>query len=245
MLPQGYSLSRPNGSRRRFLKTGAATAAAALLPDWALKGAPAIVVSAAERPQALQGLQFGDPYDGAVVVWSRSVRPPRMLIDCSYDQQFQRAQRVVGPYALDVTDFTVRQDLTGLEPGRDVFVRVTFQGLHNDRAVSQPVTGRFVVPPAPLLDGRPRPRARGDIRFLWSGDVAGQGFGINTGFGGMKAFEAMRLRKPLFFIHSGDTIYADSPIASSLAVEDGKTWTKLDENVAALQRRGAADLAVG
>ena len=214
-------------SRRRFLKTGGATAAAALLPNWALEGAPAIIVSAAERPRALQGLQFGDPYDGAVVVWSRSDRAARMLIEWSYDQQFQRAQRVAGPHALDTTDFTVRQDLTGLEPGRDVFVRVSFQGLDNDRAISEPVTGRLIVPPAPLLDGRTRSRARGDIRFLWSGDVAGQGFGINTSFGGMKAFEAMRQRKPLFFIHSGDTIYADSPIPSSLTAEDGKMWTNI------------------
>ena len=198
-----------------------------MLPDWAIKGAPAIVVSAAERPQALQGLQFGDPSDGAVVVWSRSDRPGRLLVEWSYDEQFQRSQRIIGPHALDVTDFTVRHDLTGLEPGRDVFVRVTFQELDNERAVSEPVTGRFIVPPAPLLDGRTRARARGDIRFLWSGDTAGQGFGINRDFGGMKIYEAMRQRRPLFFIHSGDTIYADSPIPSSLTVEDGKTWTNI------------------
>ena len=109
-----------------------------------------------------------------------------------------------------------------------MFVRVTFQGLDNDRAISEPVAGRFVVPPAPLAaEGRTRGRARGDVRFLWSGDTAGQGFGINPGFGGMKIYEAMRQRKPLFFIHSGDTIYADSPIPSTLTVEDGKVWTNL------------------
>jgi alkaline phosphatase D len=214
-------------SRRRFLTTGAATAAAAMLPDWALKGAPAIVVSAAERPQALQGVQFGDPYDGAVVVWSRSDRAARMLIEWSYDQQFQKSQRIAGPHALDISDFTVRQDLTGLEPGHDVFVRVSFQGLANERAMSEPVSGRFIVPPAPLLDGRARARTRGDIRFHWGGDVAGQGYGINTSFGGMKIFEVMRQRKPLFFIHSGDCIYADSPIPSSLTAEDGKVWTNI------------------
>ena len=209
-------------SRRRFLKTGAATAAVA-----ALKGAPAIVVSAAEQPRALQGLQFGDPHDGAIVVWSRSDRPARLLVEWSYDERFQSPRRIVGPHALETTDFTVRQDLTGLEPGRDVFVRVSFQGLDNDRALSEPVTGRFVVPPTPLLDGRSRPRGGGDIRFVWGGDVAGQGFGINTAFGGMKIFEAMRQRRPLFFIHSGDTIYADSPIPSSLTDGDGKLWTNI------------------
>ena len=54
---------------------------------------------------------------------------------------------------------------------------------------------------------------RSDLRFLWGGDTAGQGWGINPGFGGMRIYEAMRQRSPLFFIHSGDTIYADGPIA--------------------------------
>jgi alkaline phosphatase D len=215
-------------ARRRFLKAGAAAAAGILLPDWTWTGAPAIVVSAAERPQALQGLQFGDPSGGAVVVWSRSDRPARMLVDWSYDERFQQPHRIVGPHALDTTDFTARQDLTGLEPGRDVFVRVTFQGLDNDRAVSEPVTGRFVVPPPPLASGVRSPgRARRDLRFLWSGDTAGQGWGINPSFGGMKIYEAMRQRRPLFFIHSGDTIYADSPIPSSAVAEGGMVWNNI------------------
>jgi alkaline phosphatase D len=202
--------------RRRFLKAGAATAAA-LLPHWTRTGAPAIVVSAAERPQAAQGLQFGDPGDGAVLVWSRSDRPARMLVEWSYDEAFRQPRRILGPHALDISDFTARQDLTGLEAGRDVFVRVTFQGLDSDRAISEPVAGRFIVPPGP---GR-------DLRFLWSGDTAGQGWGINPRFGGMKIYEAMRQRNPLFFIHSGDTIYADGPIPSSLKAENGLTWINL------------------
>ncbi len=217
-----------SSSRRRFLKAGAVTAAAAMLPDWARRGAPAIVASAAERPQALQGLHFGDPHDGAVVVWSRSDRPARMLVEWSYDEQFNESQRIVGPHALDVTDFTARQDLTRLEPGSDVFVRVTFQGLDNDRAISEPVTGRFVVPPEPRSgEGHRFGHARTDLRFQWSGDTAGQGWGINQAFGGMKIYEAMRQRNPLFFIHSGDTIYADGPIASSVVAENGLVWTNI------------------
>ena len=61
--------------------------------------------------------------------------------------------------------------------------------------------------------------AAADLRFVWGGDTAGQGWGINPEFGGMKIYEAMRQRKPLFFIHSGDTIYADGPIAESVVAE--------------------------
>ncbi len=220
-------------SRRRFLQASAATAAGVLIPNWTwTPGAPAIVVSAQERPQALQGLQLGDPSNGSVVIWSRSDRPARMLIDWSYDEQFADARRVVGPYALDTTDFTVRQDLEGLEPGSEVFVRVLFQSLNNDRATSEPVIGRFVVPPENSRDRDRGPDERGrgdltDVRFVWGGDTAGQGWGINPAFGGMRIYETMRQRQPLFFIHSGDNIYADGPIASTATAEGGRLWTNI------------------
>ena len=117
----------------------------------------------------------------------------------------------------------------GLEAGSDVFVRVFFQSLKNDRAMSEPVTGRFVVPPdadCARTTDMVRP-ARGDLRFVWGGDTAGQGWGINPDFGGMRIYEAMRQRSPHFFIHSGDTIYADGPIAESVAAENGRVWSNI------------------
>jgi alkaline phosphatase D len=207
-------------SRRRFLQAGVATAAGVVLPGWATKGAPAIIQSDDERPQALQGLQLGDPGDGSVVVWSRSDRAARMIVDWSYDEQFQDKHHIVGPHALETTDFTVRQALEGLEAGSEVFVRVAFQSLKTARAIGEPVVGRFIVPPDESGDeGRWFRHARNDLRFLWGGDTAGQGWGINTAFGGMKIYEAMRQRNPLFFIHSGDNIYADGPIAESVVAE--------------------------
>ncbi len=216
-------------SRRRFLQASVATAASVMLPRWTLaNGAPAIVVSDTERPKALQGLQLGDPSNGSVVVWSRSDRAARMLVEWSYDEQFTEVQRLIGPHALETTDFTARQDLAGLEAGSDVFVRVLFQSLDNARALSEPVTGRFVVPPERVGDeGRRWGHARTDLRFQWSGDTAGQGWGINTAFGGMKIYEAMRRRSPHFFIHSGDNIYADGPIAASANAEGGQVWTNI------------------
>jgi len=224
------SISR---SRRRFLKVGAATAAGVALPAWSLtKGAPAIVAAEADRPKALQGLHFADPSDGSIVVWSRSDRSARMLVEWSYDEQFREVTRLRGPHALETTDFTARQAIDGLEPGSDVFVRVSFQSLNNDRAIGEPVTGRFVTPPPPLRgddddnddQGHHLGHARRDLRFLWGGDTAGQGWGINPTFGGMKIYEAMRQRSPLFFVHSGDNIYADGPIAETVPAEGGQIW---------------------
>lgn len=206
--------------RRTFLQ---ATASGLLVPSWALaQQAPAVIASDAARPVAAQGLQFGDPQDGSVVVWSRSDRPARMVVETALDERFTNARRIVGPHALEGADFTVRQDLSGLPEGREVFVRVTFEGLDGVRSTSEPVTGRFTVAPSSAS----RHHAR-DIRFVWGGDTAGQGWGINPSFGGMKIYEAMRRRRPDFFLHSGDTIYADGPIASSVTTENGRLWTNL------------------
>jgi hypothetical protein len=100
--------------------------------------------------------------------------------------------------------------------------------LNNDRAISEPVTGRFVVPPGELDDDdRWQRHARTNLRFQWGGDTAGQGWGINPTFGGMRIYEAMRQREPLFFIHSGDNIYADGPIAGSVVAEQGQIWNNI------------------
>ncbi len=173
-------------------------------------------------------MQFGDPHNGSVIVWSRSDRPARMLVDWSYDEQFNEAYRIVGPHALDTSDFTARQDLTGLEPGSEVFVRVSFQSLDNDRAIGEPVTGRIIVPAYGVSHRSYGPHHdRRDLRFQWGGDTAGQGWGINPSFGGMKIYETMRQRNPHFFIHSGDNIYADGPIAASATAEGGQVWTNI------------------
>ena len=194
----------------------------------AARGAPAIVAAQAERPRAVQGVSFGDPWWGSVVVWSRSDRPSRMVVEWSHDDRFTKADRLVGPHALEISDFTARQAIEGLEPGSTVFVRVTFESLTNARVRSEPVLGRFVVPPDPVRDeGSATGRATGNLRFVWGGDTAGQGWGINPTFGGMKIYEAMRRRNPLFFIHSGDTIYADGPIAESVPAENGMVWTNV------------------
>ena len=64
---------------------------------------------------------------------------------------------------------------------------------------SEPVVGRF----------RTAPADRRDVSFVWGGDVAGQGWGINPDDGGMFTFATMRKHRPDFLLHSGDTIYAD------------------------------------
>lgn len=216
-------------ARRQFMQLGTAALGAVALPRWAAaQAAPAIVPLDASRPNALQGLQLGDPSRGSVLVWSRSDRPSRMLVEWSLDAQFAQSNRIVGPYALEDSDYTAKQDIAGLPSDREVFVRVSFQSLANARALSEPVPGRFVTLPFNRDDdGHHGNRRGGDLRFVWGGDTAGQGWGINRAFGGMKIYEAMRQRQPRFFIHSGDTIYADGPMPESRVAENGQTWTNV------------------
>ena len=83
--------------------------------------------------------------------------------------------------------------------------------------------------PASLSIGRFRtaPADRRDISFVWSGDTAGQGWGIDETRGGMRIYDTMLRARPDFFIHCGDTIYADGPIAAEVGLPDGSVWKNL------------------
>jgi len=171
---------------------------------------------AAGGPLLEQGMQIGDLAPGRAIVWSRADRPSRMMAEYAYNPQFTDAVSVRGPYALEESDFTARLDLTGLRSGKDVYVKVWFEDLSNARVQSEPLTGRFHT------IGK-----QDNIRFVFGGDVGGQGWGINPQFGGMKIYEAMRRVQPQFFIQSGDSVYSDVPILPSVAAENGLVWNNL------------------
>jgi len=199
-------------SRRRFIKQTAVTGATigGLAEILRARQAPAQVIADAERPLASWGLQIGDVSPEGAIVWSRSDRPARFFVEWSHDPSFKRSTILRGPHALETTDFTARVDLSNLPEGSEVFVRTFFEGLASG-VRSEPVLGRF----------RTVPKGKRDVRFLWSGDTAGQGWGIDLDWGGMKIYEAMRRTSPDFFLHSGDTIYADGPMTPEVTDASG------------------------
>jgi alkaline phosphatase D len=200
-------------SRRRFVKQAAVGGAALTgLAEILRSGrAPAAIPPDGARPLSSWGLQIGDVLGDRAMVWSRSDRPSRMFVEWSQDDRFRRATTIRGPHALDVTDYTARVDLANLPAGEEVFVRVTFEALDSSRVRSEPLLGRF----------RTAPERRKSVRFLWGGDTAGQGWGIDLQFGGMKIYEAMRQTNPDFFIHCGDNIYADGALTSEVTDASG------------------------
>ncbi|MEK0083818.1 alkaline phosphatase D family protein [Benzoatithermus flavus] len=206
-------------TRRSLMRSGLLLGGGALLtrPFRALAQAPAVITSEKMRPQLPYGVQAGDVVGDRAVIWSRADRPARMLIELSTTESFAHSWKITGPAALEDSDFTAKLDVAGLPPGQRVFYRVTFQDLGDLVTTSTPVTGSFLTPPA----------VRRHIRFVWGGDVAGQGWGINPDFGGMRMFETMRAVEPDFFIHSGDTVYADGPIFPEVRLPDGSVWKNL------------------
>ncbi len=208
-------------SRRSFLASGGAFSGSLLLGGCGpadVASAPAVVVSDAERPKLVSGIQIGDVNADQAMVWSRSDRRAIMVVEYDTTDRFANASRIVGPMATDLTDFTTRVDLTGLPAGQTMFVRVKYVDPDKGSIQSETLAGQFRTAPADATKA---------VRFHWSGDNAGQGWGINTDFGGVKIYEAMRRRDPDFFIHSGDTIYADGPIQAKANAENGAIWTSI------------------
>ena len=203
-------------NRRRFLVQCAVAAGSVATgrPVWAQGTAPAVVTPDRQRPQMPYGVQSGDVTGDRAIVWSRSDRPARLVVEWATNDAFRDARRVTGPAALAPTDFTARVDLTGLPAGEQIVYRASFQDLRDPKIWSEPVRGGFRTPPA----------SRRTLTFAFSGDEAGQGWGINEAWGGMKLYDAMRRARPDVFIHSGDQIYADGPIKAEVALDDGTVW---------------------
>lgn len=208
-------------SRRTFLGTSLAAGAgllarhsAAWVPGLA---APGIITSERLRPAVPAGVQTGDVTESRAIVWSRTDRPARLYIEWATNDRFRDARIVAGPAALENSTYTAALDLRDLPPGEQIVYRARFQSLAHPGTFSEPVIGTFRT--APLT---PRP-----LRVAWSGDVVGQGWGIDVDRGGMRMFEALRRAEPDVFIHSGDNIYADQPLKPEVPLEDGTVWRNL------------------
>jgi alkaline phosphatase D len=200
-------------SRRRLLATAAATTALSLTGGIARPS----LSRAAERPRLTHGLQSGDASVDSGVVWARVDRPARVSFDIATSDSFKNVIRSVTLDALPESDFAVKALIDGLPSGQDIFYRVRSTDLSDLKATGEPAVGRF----------RTAPADRRSVSFVWSGDTAGQGWGIDESRGGMKIYETMRRLRPDFFIHSGDTIYADGPIEAEKKMPDGGVWKSI------------------
>jgi alkaline phosphatase D len=206
---------RPLPGRRSVLR-GSLAASAALALSPALGAAPAFARSG--RPGAGWGVQTGDVTAHSGLVWVRSDRPARMIVETSATESFRNPRRWRGPLLGSGTDFTGTTRLSGLPAGEQIHYRVLLADPDDPRRTGEPVTGTFRTASDRRHDG---------VRFVWSGDQAGQGWGINPDIGGYRIYDAMGKLDPDFFLCSGDNIYADGPISATQALPDGRTYRNL------------------
>ncbi|MGP3971042.1 alkaline phosphatase D family protein [Streptomyces sp. 6N223] len=215
--PISGASSRRVARRRAVIGGGAAAVAAAGLTGLALPAmanrAPAQKRSG--RPEARWGVQAGSVTCTSGLVWARSDRPARMIVETAATESFRNARRFQGPLLAPGTDYTGTTALAGLPPGQQVHYRVLLADPDDPGLTSEPATGTFRTAPERRRDG---------VRFTWSADLAGQGWGINPDIGGFRAFEEMRGLDPDFFLFSGDTIYADNPLTETVQLPDGRVW---------------------
>ncbi len=191
-------LIRPN--RRAFLATTTAFLAA-----------PAIS-RAATRPIFTHGVQSGDVDTTSGMIWTRTDRPARIEMEVSTTESFADARRLAAMDALPEGDLSIKRLVDGLPSDQDIFYRFTAVDLSDINARSEPLVGRF----------RTAPMSRRDVRFAWSGDTAGQGWGIDDE--GMATYATMARHTPDFFIHSGDTVYADGPMQDEVEKDGAVIW---------------------
>ncbi|MGW7354849.1 alkaline phosphatase D family protein [Streptomyces sp. NPDC054784] len=215
--PDATPAGRPAPARRALLRgTLAASAALPLLS----RTAPAQALSG--RPEARWGVQTGDVTADSGLVWVRADRPARMVVETSATESFHRVRRWHGPLLGPGTDFTGTTALRGLPAGEQVHYRVLLADPDDPRRTGEPVRGTFRTAPGARRAGGGA--GGGDVRFVWSGDIAGQGWGINPDRGGYPIFDEMAALDPDFFLNSGDTIYADGPIEATVPLPGGGVW---------------------
>lgn len=200
-------------TRRQFLARTGRRAAGLYASSLAM---PAIS-RAQDRPLVSLGVQSGDVTQDEAMVWARADRPARMHFDIATTDSFKDIRHSVWLDVLPETDLTGKTLLEGLPPGQDIFYRVRLQNLSEPAIFGEPMLGHF----------RTAPGDRRDVTFCFSGDTAGQGWGIDAARGGMKIYEVMRQTRPDFFIHSGDNIYADIPILPEQKMPDGGIWKNI------------------
>jgi alkaline phosphatase D len=204
---------RPAVTRRHVLATGTAATAFTTIGGIARP----FISRANDRPLITHGVQSGDVSADSGVIWARADRPSRMLVEIATTDSFKDARNAAFVDALPETDLTAKLLLENLPPAQEIFYRVRFQDLASPTIVGEAQVGRF----------RTAPNDRRSISFVWSGDTAGQGWGIDEARGGMRTYATMLKARPDFFIHNGDNIYADGPIAAEQKMPNGQVWRNI------------------
>ncbi len=195
-------------TRRRFLSAMGAVggfAVAGLATPYYARGS-------SSRPFFTSGVQSGDVDSSSGVIWARVDRPSRLHVEYSTTDKFSNAVHIAPIDVTPETDLAGKLLLQGLPADQDIFYRFRAADLQDVNSLSEPIFGQF----------RTAPLQKRSVRFAWSGDTAGQGWGIDDE--GMRTYSTIAYHRPDFMIHSGDTVYADNPMPDEIGLRDGGVW---------------------
>jgi len=161
-------------------------------------------IQAAELASPIPRVASGDITFDRAIIWGQTDEAAEMEVEYAVNAEFLDARRVQGPLVNASADFSGHIELDALAPATRYFYRVSFREPDEHRAGERvtSATGTFRTAPLP---GSPT-----SVRFLFSGDLGGQGYCRHVE-NGYRIFSAMREQAPDFFVQNGDFIYADSP----------------------------------
>lgn len=101
----------PAPGRRTVLRGSLLASAAIAVPR---RSPPPLRSRSRAKPSATWGVQVGDVTASSALVWVRSDRPARMVVETSATESFRRARTWHGPLVDARTDFTGTTPLYGL-----------------------------------------------------------------------------------------------------------------------------------
>jgi alkaline phosphatase D len=191
-------------TRREFLRLLKRSSLA--LPSLATSGCAPLLTPADSKTGLSLGYVAGDVTSSSAVIWARAQPGTRVELHYSVDPGFADF-RAVGPYAVDAeSDYTVRFDLHDLPSGTPCFYRAAVVGKVPGRIA------RFRTAPLPGDHQR--------VVFCFSGDT-------RESYQPFTVMAAVREQQPDFFLHLGDTIYADR---NGGAARLSEFWSKYRTN---------------
>lgn len=135
------------------------------------------------RPQLTDGVQSGDVTGNQATVWARADRPSRQVVEVATNPSFRDGEQFEGPLVTPRTDLTGRVTLTGLPSGSELYYHIRADEVGHASLSGDPVVGRL----------RTAPGAGQDLRFVWSGDIAGQGWGVKPDLGGFPMADTLSI----------------------------------------------------
>jgi alkaline phosphatase D len=174
-------------SRREFLNLAGKTAAGAALAPWLLPATSAWAQSLDGTALSLPCAAGDVTADGAVI-WLRAQRESAVAVEYGKDPVLKEALKAPPLRVVGDNDYTGKVILRDLEPKTAYYYRA---------AVADKKPGpvnRFVT--------APRADQSADVCFAFSGDT-------RQSYRPFTIMDAIREKKPEFFLHLGDTIYGD------------------------------------